>query len=211
MKSINEALQWRYAVKKMTGEKVEDEKVQEIIEAARFAPTSSGLMPYNIILITNQELKEKIQPIAFNQTQIVDSSHLLVFASWDEFTAERIDNAFLYSNKERGLPDDFSADYVKNLKATYASFSKEKQQVAAAKQAYIGFGFALFAAAQLGVDTTPMEGFINEKLDELLGLEKLGLKSQTILAIGHRDEKNDWLFPLKKVRKPLQEFVIEMH
>jgi len=209
MKSLEEALQWRYAVKKMTGVPVSEEKVQQIIHAAHYAPTSSGLMPFKIIVVRDQALKEKIKPIAYGQSQITDASHLLIFASWDAITAERIQEVYKHMNAQRGLPDEATQDYVNNLINTYTNLPIEAQQAAAGKQSYISFGFALLAAAQLGVDTTPMEGFNNQQLDELLDLASLGLKSQTIIAIGNRDTENDWLYPMKKVRPALEDFIIE--
>lgn len=206
--SILENLSWRYATKKMNGAPVEQEKVDFILEAARLAPTSSGLQPFRIIEITDPKLKEQILPIAYNQSQIVDGSHVLVFAAYDKYTKERIDNTFAKQNKERGLAEDFAADYRNNLWATYSKLSEDAQFNHAARQAYIGFGIAIAAAAELKVDATPMEGFNNLELDKLLNLEDYGLKSVTILALGHRDEDNDWLVKLKKVRLDQNDFVI---
>lgn len=206
--SLIEDLQWRYATKKMSGRAVDQEKVDQIVEAARLAPTSSGLHPFKIIEISNPELKKKIQPIAFNQSQIVDSSHLLVFAAYDEYTKERVDAPFKQQEIERGLPAGFADDYKNGLFAKLQTQSKDQHFEHAARQAYIGFGLAIAAAAELKVDATPMEGFINQQLDELLELEKLGLRSVTILALGYRDEANDWLLNLKKVRVQKEDFVI---
>ncbi|KQS41575.1 nitroreductase family protein [Pedobacter sp. Leaf194] len=207
--NLIEALNWRYAVKKMNGEPVEQEKVDQIIEAAHLAPTSSGLQPFKVIVVTNQELKEKIAPIAYNQSQVVDSSHLLIFAAFENYTEEGIDATFAYMNAQRGLPDSATDAYKAQLKGTILSKTAEENFNHAARQAYIGFGAALAQAALLKVDSTPMEGFNAPALDELLGLNKQGLKSVTLLPLGHRDEANDWLVNLKKVRKPLSEFLIE--
>lgn len=207
--SLLEALNWRYAVKKMNGQPVEQEKVDKIIAAAHLAPTSSGLQPFKVIVITNQELKEKIAPIAFNQSQIIDSSHLLVFAAFQNYSEEGIDAVFSRMNAERGLPDSATDAYKAQLKSTILSKTAEENFNHAARQAYIGFGIALAEAALLKVDATPMEGFNGPELDELLGLNKQGLKSVTLLPLGYRDEANDWLANLKKVRKPLSEFLIE--
>jgi len=207
--NLIEALNWRYAVKKMNGEPVEQEKVDQIIEAAHLAPTSSGLQPFKVIVVTNQELKEKIAPIAYNQSQVVDSSHLLIFAAFENYTEEGIDATFAYMNAQRGLPDSATDAYKAQLKGTILSKTAEENFNHAARQAYIGFGAALAQAALLKVDSTPMEGFNAPALDELLGLNKQGLKSVTLLPLGHRDAANDWLVNLKKVRKPLSEFLIE--
>lgn len=206
--SLLQDLQWRYATKKMNGEKVAQDKIDYIIEATRLAPTSSGLQPYKIIQITDPELKAKIQPIAFGQSQIVDASHLLVFAAYDSYSEELLNESFALSERERNLPEGYSNDYKNMLWSNFSKQTAEQHFDHTARQAYIGFGLAIAAAAEQRVDATPMEGFVNQQLDELLELDKLGLKSVTILALGHRDESNDWLVNMKKVRVPLEDFVI---
>lgn len=209
--SLIEALNWRYATKKMNGEKVPQDKVDLILAAAHLAPTSSGLQPFKIIVVTNPELKEKIKAVAYGQTQITDSSHLLIFAAWDNYTEEKIRATFANANRERGLPDDSAtSDYVNNLVGLYTSKSAEENFNHAARQAYIGFGVAIAQAATLNVDATPMEGFEPAKLDELLNLKELGLRSTTLLPLGYRDVTGDWLVNLKKVRTPLSDFIIEL-
>src|SRR5690554_345439 len=205
------ALNWRYATKKMNGKKVAEEKVNKIIEAAHLAPTSSGIQPFEIISISNQELRRKIQPIAFGQTQIVDGSHVLVFASWDKYTDERIDAIFDHTNQERELPMNGTDAYKATLKAQLFAMTEEQQAAHTGKQAYIGFGTAIVAAALENVDATPMEGFNNEELDELLGLKERGLKSQTILTLGYRANEGDWLQGMKKVRQPKKVFLTEIN
>jgi nitroreductase/dihydropteridine reductase len=208
--SLIEALNWRYATKKMNGQKVPDEKVNQIIQAAHLAPTSSGLQPFKIIVITSQELKEKIAPIAFDQSQILDCSHLLVFAAWDNYSEENIRAVFAHANSERGLPADTTSDYENRLIAMYSAKSVEENAHHAAKQAYIAFGIAIAEAAILEVDATPMEGFNGAALDELLDLKSQHLRSTTLLPLGYRDQTADWLVNLKKVRSPLSDFVIEL-
>jgi nitroreductase/dihydropteridine reductase len=209
--SLLEALKWRYATKKMSGAAVPQEKVDQIIEAARLAPTSSGLQPFRVIMVSNPELKEKIKPIAYGQTQITDASHLLIFAAWDKYTEERIRSVFSHANRERGLAADAPSDYEVQLTGSLLSKTAEENFVHTARQAYIGFGVAVAEAALLRVDATPMEGFNNAQLDELLGLKERGLRSVTILALGDRDEAGDWLVNLKKVRTPSDQFLIEFN
>lgn len=206
--SLVENLNWRYATKAMNGAVVPQEKVDYILDAAHLAPSSSGLQPFKIIVVTDPELKAKIQPVAFNQPQIVDGSHLLIFAAWDKYTEERVNAVFEHSNKERGLPASATDDYRTMLLGMFAGMSEADQAAHAAKQSYISFGIAAAAAAEQQVDATPMEGFNKEQLDELLGLNDLGLKSATILALGYRNAENDWLVNMKKVRTPKDEFFI---
>lgn len=207
--SLIEALNWRYATKKMNGTAVPQEKVDQILEAARLAPTSSGLQPYKVIVVSNPELKQALLPHAFNQSQIIDCSHLLVFAAWDNYTEARINEVFVRSNEERGLPLSTTADYQNMLINTYVPRVAEVNFQHAARQAYIGFGMAIAEAALLQVDATPMEGFDGPKFDELLGIHAEGLRSVTILPLGYRDESGDWLVNLKKVRQPASAFIIK--
>lgn len=208
--NVIEALNWRYATKRMTGEKLEEALVNEIIEAARLAPTSAGLQPFHIIKISNSEIKQQIQPIAFGQPQIVESSHLLIFASWHKITDEQIDAVYNYTNNERGVLNSATADTVSGLKQLFSTFSAEDQYHHTAKQAHIGLGAAIVAAAVLGVDATPMEGFNKDGIDEFLKLREKGLRSVVLLALGRRKTDEDWLFPLKKVRQPIEQFVTEI-
>jgi nitroreductase len=208
--SLLESLNWRYAVKRMTGDKVPQQKVDIILEAARLAPTGSGIQPFGIVQITDRKLLEKIQPVAYNQPQITEASHLLVFAAWDKVTPEKVDYVYNQIVAERNLPADALKGYTDNLKATFAGMSPEQQFNWAARQAYIAFGVAIAAAASEQVDATPMEGFKNADLDQLLGLHERGLRSTSLLTIGVRDTANDWLANLKKVRRPKEELVIEL-
>src|SRR5690606_26416451 len=154
------------------------------------------------IVGTNPELKEKTKTVANGQSQITDSSHAVILAAWDGDTEERINAVFKYMNTERGVPDSRTDNYITSLLNAYTAQTAEQNFEHAARQAYIAFGTAIAAAAELQVDATPMEGFDNEALDSLLNLREKGLRSVTILPVGYRDEDNDWLFKLKKVRKP---------
>lgn len=205
-----EALHWRYATKRMTGEKIEETIVNQILEAARLAPTSAGLQPVHIFSISNQEIKEQIQPIALGQPQIVESSHLLVFTSWDKITNEAIDKVHTDMNRLRNLPRETTAQTEENLRNLFSTFSEEEQYHHTAKQAHIAFGMAIAAAAELGVDATPMEGFDKNGLDEFLKLREKGLRSVVLLALGKRKEDNDWLLPLEKYRQTKEAFVTEI-
>lgn len=206
-----EKLNWRFATKAMNRQKVPQEKVDKILEAARLAPTSSGLQPFEIIVITNQEIKEQIKPHAWNQPQITDCSHLLVFAAWDNYTEERINNMFDLTNDIRGFKNEGWENYRQMLLGTYPQRSAEENFTHAAKQAYISFGAAIIAAAFEEVDSTPMEGFVPEEVDEILNLKEKGLKSVLLLPIGYRDSSNDWLVNLTKVRKPKKDFITEVN
>lgn len=208
---VIELCNWRYATKKMIpGLVVPQESVERILEAARLAPSSSGLQPYEILVIADPALRAKIKPIAKDQAQIADCSHLLVFAAWDTYTAERIGQAFAQTKLDRGEISEYWENYGKVLQEKYPARGVEVNFEHAARQAYLALGFALLAAAAEGVDSTPMEGFDPQALDDLLGLRAKGLRSVALLSLGYRDEDNDWLLKLKKSRKPMAEFVTEI-
>ena len=205
--SLIESLSWRYATKSFNQEKVPKEKLNSIVEAARLAPSSSGLEPFEVIVISNEELKEKIKPIAFDQRQITECSDILVFAAWDNYTVERINRSFDRVNEVRGFKNEGWENYRQFILSSYPDRDPKVNAEHTARQAYISFSMALAEAAVQKVDATPMEGFDSEALDKLLGLSEKGLKSIVILPIGYRNSESDWLVNLKKVRKPIEEFV----
>jgi nitroreductase/dihydropteridine reductase len=206
-----EALNWRYATKKMNGQSVPQEKVNRILEAARLAPTSAGIQPFSVIVVTNPELKKQILPIANNQSQMVDSSHLLIFAAWDNITKERIEENFVRTTTQRGMPLNAMDDFKNRLVGMFEAKTAEENFQHAARQTYIAFGMALTAAAVEKVDSTPMEGFNAAELDKLLNLKEKGLRSVALMPLGYRDEANDWLAKLKKVRQGEETFVINFN
>jgi nitroreductase len=204
-------LNWRYATKRMDATKaVSEEKVASILEAIRLTPTSSGLQPYEVILVTNPEVRAQIQAAAWNQAQITDGSHLLVFAAWDNYTAERINGMFDLVNDVRGIKNEGWENYRQMLLSTYPQREAEVNYQHAARQAYIGVGVAMVAAAEAKVDATPMEGFDPPTVDKILGLTERGLRSVVIIPLGYRKEEGDWLVNLKKVRRPTKDFVTEV-
>ncbi|WP_114778687.1 nitroreductase family protein [Botryobacter ruber] len=206
--SILKSLEWRYASKRMNGQKVPADKINNILEAIRLAPSSMGLQPYTVLVIEDQELRKKIQPIAYNQPQIVESSHLLVFAAWDNVTPEHIGEYISHTAAVRNMPEESLNDFKNTLLNMAAKNTQEQNFVWASKQAYIAFGTALVAAAAEQVDATPMEGFDSAALDELLNLKEKGLRSVTLLPLGYRDTDNDWLAKLPKVRRTREKLFI---
>ena len=203
-----ESLMWRYATKKMNGEKIPQDKLERILEATRLAPSSYGLTPYKVIVVENQELKEQLQPACYGQTQLTDSSVVLVFATSNNITEESVDEYLNEIATQRGISVDMLGDFSGMMKGSISNMSEEQKTTWAQKQTYIGLGFALVAAATEGVDSTPMEGFVPAKVDEILGLNELGLKSSLVLTLGYRDTENDSLASMKKVRWDNNKFLI---
>ncbi len=202
-----EMLNQRYATKAMNGQIVPQEKIDNILESIRLAPTSSGLQPFEVYVITDKEVKIKIREIAWNQSPVSDCSHLLVFAAWDNYTAERINHMFDLTNEIRGFKNEGWENYRQMLLDAYPKRDAKVNFEHAARQTYIALMSAIAQAAFEGVDSTPMEGFDPSALDEILELKKKGLRSTILLPLGYKDEENDWLANLVKVRKPMQELV----
>ncbi len=203
------ALNWRYATKRMTGQKVPQEKIETILEATRLSASSMGLQPYTILVIENEELKKKIQPAAYNQPQIVEASHLLVFTAWNDITQKQVDDYIIHIAEVRGV----SEESLNSFKAAFQNIINRPQEEKyqwAARQAYIAFGTAIAAAALEKIDATPMEGFNAEAMDALLNLKEQGLRSVTILALGYRDAEKDFLAGAKKVRREKENLIVEL-
>lgn len=208
--TILEALNARYAVKKMTGNAVSDEKIETILEAIRLSATGFGLQPYQIFVIKDAELKAKLSPAAFNQPQIMGSSHLLVFTTWIEVTDQHVEDYMKLIAETRGVSLESLADFSKGIKGALVSKPVDQQQAWMAKQTYIAMGTALLAAAEQEVDSTPMEGFNPAAVDEVLGLNEKGLKSVLILALGEKDKEGDYQYGAKKVRKSKEDLFIRL-
>lgn len=200
-KPLLDHLNWRYATKKMDPSKpVPQDKVDAILEAIRMAPTSSGTQPFEILVVTNDDVKAEIRKVAWDQSHVTDGSHLIVFAAWDNYTEDRIDAVTKLNVAARGDLPMLNAYYDK-LKAMYLPRDAEENYAHAARQAYIALGIALVAAAEQEVDCTPMEGFDPEAVDKILNIKDRGLRSVVLLPLGYRDAENDWLVSMKKVRK----------
>ena len=196
-----ESLQWRYATKKMNGDKIPQDKLERILEATRLAPSSYGLTPYQVIVVEDQELKEKLVGACYGQTQLADSSAVLVFATWETIDENEVEYYIKTMALERNIPIETLSVFKGMMLGTLSNMTEEQKQTWAQKQAYIGLGFSLVASALEGVDSTPMEGFVPSQVDEILELKELGLKSTLVLPLGYRDTENDSLSTMKKIRR----------
>ena len=195
------SLEWRYATKKMNGDKIPQDKLDRILEATRLAPSSYGLTPYQVIVVEDQELKEKLVPACYGQTQLADSSAVLVFAVWDTIDENAVEDYINNIAIQRNIPVDVLGDFKGMMVGTLSNMTEEQKTIWAQKQTYIGLGFSLVASAVEEVDSTPMEGFVPSQVDEVLGLKELGLKSTLVLTLGYRDTEGDSLSTMKKVRR----------
>jgi nitroreductase / dihydropteridine reductase len=206
MKLID-ALNWRYAAKRMNGQKVPKEKMENILEATRLSASSMGLQPYTILVIENEAVKKQLLPAAYNQLQIVESSHLLVFAAWKNITEKEVNDYLENIKNVRGVSGESLVGFKQSLMNIVNGRTQEQKQEWATRQAYIAFGTAITAAALEQVDATPMEGFSADAVDEILNLDAQGLRSVTLLALGYRDSEKDFLSGAKKVRRHSEQLI----
>ncbi|MFM7769697.1 MAG: NAD(P)H-dependent oxidoreductase, partial [Bacteroidota bacterium] len=204
------SLEWRYARKKMNGQSVPQQKIDIILEAIRLAPTSMGVQPFSVLVIKDPETRKKILPVAYNQSQITDCSHLVIFAIWSTVTEARLDAYVKHLAEVRHTTIDSQKGFHDMITGSLLKLSTEQQQNWASRQAYLALGVGITAAAAEMVDATPMEGFNPAGLDELLGLEEKGLQSVCMLALGYRDSTQDWLEKLAKVRRQKENFFIHI-
>lgn len=194
-------LQWRYATKKYNGSQIDKDNLHTILESIRLTPTSLGMQPFKVLVIDNPELREKMLPIAHNQSQIKDASHLILFAANTQISEETVDTYMNNVATTRQMPVENLAGFKGMINGFVGSKNEAQITEWASRQCYIALGVAMATAAALKVDTTPMEGYKANEMDELFNLKAQGYASAVLLAVGHRDEENDQLAKLAKVRK----------
>jgi nitroreductase len=208
--SVLNNLKWRYATKRMNGQKVPAEKLENILEAIQLAPSSIGLQPFTVLVIGDPQMRAKIAPAIYNQPQITEGSHVLVFAAWTGISDESIEKYLNHIASLRGIPLESLAGMRDMINGSTAGKSPEQILNWNSRQAYIALGVGLVAAAVEQVDATPMEGFDPDALDAVLGLKEKGLHSTVIMTLGYRDAEKDYLSGVAKVRRAKEELFIRL-
>jgi len=201
---------WRYATKKFdTSKKVSKEDLASLKEAIRLSASSYGLQPYKVLIIDNPELRAQLRPAAWGQSQIVDASQLIVFANITNFGEAEIDLYIQNLIETRRIPIEAVQGFADYMKSKIKTLPVEVRNTWTSKQTYLALGNLLNAAAELHIDVTPMEGFEPEKVNEILGLEKLGLNASLLATIGYRHEEDETQHYVK-VRKSNEELFINL-
>ena len=209
MNSI-ENLKWRYAVKKFDENKsLSETQINTLKEAFNLTATSYGLQPVKMVVINNKDIQKKLVAHSWNQPQVLQSSHVLVICIPKEYTTKDIDSYFSLVKNIRNTPDKILNPFKEMLSSSIASKTQEELTIWNKNQAYIALGNLMTVAANEQIDSCPMEGFIPEKYDEILGLDKHNLTSVLVLPVGFRAE-DDYMKDLKKVRKNIEDVIIEM-
>jgi nitroreductase/dihydropteridine reductase len=210
MSNLIEKLNWRYAAKRMTGKSIPQEKLDTILEAIQLSPSSAGLQPYTVLVVSDKDIKAKIHAQAAPQPQILESSHLLIFAAWENVTADDVAAYMNLIAETRAIPVESLSQFQNSINQGIVTRTEEDNFNWAARQAYIALGHAVVAAATEEIDATPMEGFNAENLDGILDLHSKKLRSVVILALGYRDQENDRLSSAKKVRRSSEALFINI-
>lgn len=205
MNSYIESLNWRYATKKFDAtKKIKQQDLDILLESMRLSASSYGLQPYHFFVVSDPEIRKKLLPVSWSQSQIVDASHLIILANKTEVDADWID-AYLNSISEtRNIPVEGLQDYAEFMKSKILAVSQEEQEEWAAKQNYLVLGNLLSAAANLEIDTCPMEGFEADAYNEILGLTEKGLTATLVAAVGYRSADDGTQY-LAKVRQSKEE------
>lgn len=203
-------LKWRYATKKFdTTKKLSDIQINTLKEAFNLTATSYGLQTMKLIVLEDSQKRNAILPAAYNQKQVVDASHLLVICIQNEVSETDVDAYYQQLHDERQTPSEVLEPYKNQLKGVIQNMGANQRTEWTIRQAYIALGNLMTVCAFEDVDSCPMEGFIPEEVDRILNLKALNLKSVLLLPVGFRAE-NDMFASLKKVRKPLNEVILEL-
>ena len=207
--SLKQDLEWRYATKNMNGETVSTDKLEAILAATTLAATSYGLQPFKVLVVSNNEIKAKLQAAAYGQAQVGTSSSVLVFTVPLKITPEDVEVFIQLVANTRSIPVEALDGYKGMILSTVGALPAEQQQIWSTKQAYIALGTALAAAAEQKVDACPMEGFDAAQFDEILGLTEKGLKAVVIMPVGYRsaDDTTSQYIKVRKVDSDLFHFV----
>ena len=206
-----ENLEWRYAVKKFDDQKfLLDAQIDTLKKAFNLTATSYGLQPIKLVIIKNKEIQQQLVPHSWNQQQVLQASHLLVICIDTKLDESDVEKYFERVQEIRNTPDEIINSFRDYLKSTIASKSVGDLLSWGKNQAYLALGNLLTVCANEKIDSCPMEGFIPEKYDELLNLQEKNLTSVLVLPVGFRAE-DDIMNNQKKVRKNIEEIVLEIH
>ena len=199
--TIIDDLNWRYATKKYDAEKkISPADFEIICQSLRLVPSSYGLQPVKYIVINDKSMREKLLPLAYNQPQITDASHLIVICSNRNVSPKMVGEHISLMSETRNIPLEDLSKFGENMDASFAKLSAEELCEWTAKQAYISLGHIMHTCANLRIDATPMEGFNKTSFDEVLNLASKNLQSVLLLAVGYRSPEDN-LARMAKVRK----------
>ena len=209
--NIIESLQWRYAVKKFDADKeLTNKQINTLKEAFNLTATSYGLQPVSLVIVKNKEIQKQLVEFSFNQEQIAQASHILILCIPKKYDSQNVEKYFSLVKEIRNTPDDILNPFKEYMLNDVETKTQQDLFLWNKNQAYIALGNLLTVCAVEKIDACPMEGFVPEKYDEILELDKKNLQSILVIPVGFRAE-DDFMKDLKKVRKKIENTTIEIH
>tara|TARA_B110000091_G_C13750525_1_gene447473 strand:+ start:446 stop:1078 length:633 start_codon:yes stop_codon:yes gene_type:complete len=206
-----ESLKWRYAVKKFDSNKsLTEAQINTLKDAFNLTATSYGLQPLKLVVLNNKMIQKELVAHSWNQSQVLDASHLLVICIPKQYSSEEVEKYFSLVQKIRNTPAEINKPFQEFLTAEIKKKTQEELFLWNKNQAYIAIGNLLTICALEKIDSCPMEGFIPEKYNEVLKLDSHNLTATLVLPVGFRAE-DDYMKDLKKVRKNIKDVVIEIN
>jgi nitroreductase len=206
--ALDAALNWRYAVKTFAASRRIDPTTWAALENSLvMSPSSYGLQPWKFLVITDAALRAELRPHSWNQSQITDCSHLVVFLAKREITAADLDQLIGAISTARAVPPEQLGFYREMMQKDLLHGPRSQHiERWASNQVYIALGTFMTAAALLGVDTCPIEGFSPAEYDRILGLDSSPYRSCVVCAAGYRDPSDKYA-GLAKVRYAASELI----
>tara|TARA_R110002126_G_scaffold187187_2_gene335742 strand:+ start:734 stop:1366 length:633 start_codon:yes stop_codon:yes gene_type:complete len=192
MKNVLDKLNWRYATKVFdSSKKVSKEDLNILLDAARLSASSYGLQPYHFFVIEDSEVRSKLRKASWNQSQITDASYLLVLANKPNFDESLVDNYIDNIIETRGVSKKDVEGYSQMMKGALLGLPDEQKKSWTSDQTYITLGNLMTIAAEMEIDTCPMEGFDEAEYNKILGLNDKNLNASVVLAIGYRADDDE--------------------
>lgn len=211
MKDILEALNWRYATKKFDSEKkISQKEFEDILEVLRLSPSSYGLQPWKFIIVNNLEMRNKIRVAAYDQPQITEASHIIIFANKKNIDGHLVDDYMKFVSKEKDIDVNNLQGFKGMINGSLSGKSSEELRAWATFQLYLSVGSLLTSCAILGIDACPMEGFDKSRVDEILELNEKDLESRVIVTLGYRADDDKGAMS-KKIRFSKEDVFIEIN
>ena len=208
--TLQQNLRWRYAVKKFDDQKVvSNDDVETILDAGNLTASSFGLQPYRFVIVRDQSIQDQLVPVSWNQNQVAEASHVIVIAIRTNLDQQYMSDYVAMMESQRDLPSGTLDPYLDMILSSVGKMDDEKLEQWATKQAYIALGSILAECADLKIDSCPMEGFLPDQYDQILGLADHHLHATLVLPIGYRADDDKYQH-LKKVRKPMDEMVVRI-
>ncbi len=208
--SLKTGLEWRYATKKFDNtKKIPADKLEHLLQTVKLAPSSFGLQHYEIVVVEDPAVRERLKEASYGQSQLTDASQVIVFAVETNIDEDYVKAYIDEMASVRGVKREDLSGFEQYVLGSVSRLSREENINWAKKQAYIALGVLISSASELQIDSCPMEGFEADKYDEILGLKEKGLTATVMATIGYRSDE-DLYANMAKVRKSDKDLFIRI-